>query len=88
MIDPSVVSVAAVRAMRPEEGERPKAFVVPSDGAPVPGVLRALLDRFVDERLSPAERPRAWTFGPCLPADDRGKASDRPIDRGASPLVD
>ncbi|NLH80084.1 MAG: AMP-binding protein [Phyllobacteriaceae bacterium] len=78
------VAAAFVRPMRPEEGDRLKAFVIPTAAAPMPREFAASLDRFVTERLSPPERPRAWTFGPRPPLDDRGKIVDWPIEPDAA----
>lgn len=72
---PRVVQVI-VRPMTDGEGDRLKAFVVPEDARFDPQALRRALDRFAAERLTPPERPRAWSFGPHLPVDDRGKPVD------------
>ncbi|WP_207461600.1 4-coumarate--CoA ligase [Azospirillum sp. SYSU D00513] len=69
------VSEARVRLMRPEEGERLKAFIVPSAAEPEEE-LRASLTAWVDEHLSSPERPRAFAFGAALPVNAMGKAAD------------
>ena len=73
------VADAAVRPMRPEEGSRLKAYVVPHADAPPEDALRRALTEHVTARLSPPERPRAFTFGPALPRDEIGKAADWPL---------
>lgn len=72
---PAVADVA-VRAMRPEEGDRLKAFVVPAGDAPDPDALRAELRRFAASTLAPPERPGAYSFGPALPRTELGKSAD------------
>jgi long-chain acyl-CoA synthetase len=72
------VAQAAVRLMRPDEGERLKAFVVPQPGID-PADLLAALWPYIDERLAPAERPKSIVFGAQLPASALGKAADWPI---------
>ncbi len=72
---PAVAEIA-VRLMRPEEGNRLKAFVVPAAGAPASNELRAELHRFAMATLAPAERPGAYSFGPALPRTELGKLAD------------
>ncbi len=67
---------AAVRLMRPDEGSRLKAFVVPSDPAADPEPLRAALAAWIDAQLPAAERPRALSFGAELPRNPMGKPAD------------
>ncbi|WP_052388840.1 AMP-binding enzyme [Belnapia moabensis] len=74
---PQVVE-ATVRLMRPEEGDRLKAFVVPRQGGTGEEALRAILVAHVEARLPPPERPRAFAFGPALPLSPAGKAADWP----------
>ncbi|WP_165361261.1 AMP-binding protein [Lichenibacterium ramalinae] len=69
------VHEAAVRLMRPDEGTRLKAFVVPEAGADV-AVLRDDLSGWIRAELPVAERPVAIAFGPRLPTGPLGKASD------------
>lgn len=69
------VGDAAVRLMRPEEGSRLKAFIVPEAGAD-PTALRGDLYAWIDSALSVAERPVALTFGPRLPTGMMGKSAD------------
>ena len=67
---------AAVRPMRPEEGDRLKAFVVPAATATDPDELSAELRRFSVATLPPAQRPGAYSFGPTLPRTELGKLAD------------
>lgn len=70
------VADARVRLMRPEEGGRLKAFVVPANDAPDPMPLRATLDSWCEQNLTPPERPKAFTFGPALPVNAMNKATN------------
>jgi acyl-coenzyme A synthetase/AMP-(fatty) acid ligase len=70
------VADAAVRLMRPDEGERLKAFVVPRDPAADQRRLRQSLVDWVEARLAAAERPRSFTFGAALPLTPAGKPAD------------
>jgi 4-coumarate--CoA ligase (photoactive yellow protein activation family) len=69
----------AVRLMRPDEGNRLKAFVVARPEADV-DALRAGLPGWAADRLTTPERPVAWTFGPRLPRQASGKPADWIID--------
>ena len=62
--------------MRPSEGLRLKAFIVPRDPGGDADILRHGLDALAAEALSVAERPRAYSFGPALPIDPMGKPAD------------
>ncbi len=73
------VAEATVRLMRPEEGSRLKAFVVPRGCGPGEDALRAILATHVEARLPPPERPRAFTFGAALPLTAMGKSADWPL---------
>ena len=73
---------AAVRLMHPGEGGRLKAFVVPQEEDADAESLRRELHAWIDERLSAAERPKAWTFGRHLPRTAAGKLCDWRIDNG------
>jgi long-chain acyl-CoA synthetase len=75
LVHPDVLD-AAVRLMRPEEGSRLKAYIVPRNTDADLAGLHAKLDAWVVARLTAPERPRAFTFGNALPVDSRGKASD------------
>ena len=70
-----LVADAAVRLMAPAEGTRLKAFIVPRDGADK-ATLPAELERWVQQRLSAPERPRAFSFGAALPVNAQGKGCD------------
>jgi 4-coumarate--CoA ligase (photoactive yellow protein activation family) len=73
------VGDAAVRLMRPHEGQRLKAFIVPRlERADAAGetALRTALAAWISEGLSPAERPVALRFGAVLPLGPMGKAAD------------
>ena len=75
LLHPDVLD-ASVRLMRPGEGNRLKAFVVPRDaGADLAG-LHAALSAWASARLTAPERPRAFSFGAALPVDGKGKAAD------------
>ena len=73
------VRACVVRPMRPDEGVRLKAFVVTAEGV-APTALRAELDAWIGERLTPPERPAAYSFGPALPRKPGGKPADWIID--------
>jgi long-chain acyl-CoA synthetase len=79
---------AAVRLMRPDEGRRLKAFVVPR---PLPdgdagardardAGLGDELAAWLAQRLSAPERPAAFSFGARLPRQASGKPADWIID--------
>ena len=74
------VREAAVRLMRRDEGERLKAFVVPAPHVEDLAGLERSLRHWIDERLAPAERPKALRFGAALPASAAGKPMDWPLD--------
>ncbi len=76
------VAEASVRLMRPDEGRRLKAFVVPADGVGKAGcdALREALLAWCAERLTTPERPAALSFGERLPRQASGKPSDWIID--------
>lgn len=73
------VADCAVRLMRPDEGTRLKAFVVPAAGAPPEPELRARLTAWINQNLHAAERPKALSFGPALPVGELGKPADWPV---------
>ncbi len=75
MQHPAVAEIS-VRLMRPEEGNRLKAFVVPASDAPALNELRAELHRFAAATLAPGERPGAYSFGPALLRTELGKLAD------------
>lgn len=68
------VAACRVRLMRPEEGQRLKAFIVLEKGhseQELPDIRQFLADK-----LSSHEMPRSFAFGPSLPVNAMGKASD------------
>jgi acyl-coenzyme A synthetase/AMP-(fatty) acid ligase len=69
------VRECVVRPMRPDEGRRLKAFVVPAAGLAA-AALRDELDAWIAQRLTPPERPAALSFGPALPRRPGGKPAD------------
>jgi 4-coumarate--CoA ligase (photoactive yellow protein activation family) len=73
---------ASVRPMRPDEGRRLKAFVVPAgDAGPAPcEALRDELLAWCAERLTTPERPASISFGERLPTQASGKPADWIID--------
>lgn len=73
------VADVAVRLMRPAEGARLKAYIVPRDPAADMAALQTRLTALAADRLAVAERPRAYSFGPRLPATAMGKPADWPI---------
>jgi long-chain acyl-CoA synthetase len=66
----------AVRLMRPEEGDRLKAFIVWDDGFAAAGTAEGALRSWSAQNLQPFERPAAFTFGPMLPVNEMGKSAD------------
>lgn len=74
------VHQALVRRMRPAEGERLKAFIVPIDPGADRQALADALTHFVDQTLDAPARPRAFTFGDQLPTAALGKAADWPLE--------
>lgn len=74
------VADASVRLMRPEEGSRLKAFVVPRPGVSHDGALYSALCDWTATHLPPVARPRAITFGHRVPRTAAGKTEDWPLD--------
>jgi 4-coumarate--CoA ligase (photoactive yellow protein activation family) len=74
------VADCTVRLMRPDEGVRLKAFIVPRVGCGVsPDGERELLNdlrTWIDTRFAALERPKALTLGSRLPRNELGKAAD------------
>ncbi len=68
------VAACRVRLMRPEEGDRLKAFIVLKDGVQPLSVdeIRAYLTK----QLTVHEIPRTFTFGSQLPVSSLGKDAD------------
>jgi long-chain acyl-CoA synthetase len=69
------VADAAVRLMRPEEGGRLKAFIVPRPQA-VPADLTGSIQEWIDQQLTPPERPKALRLGSSLPVSPAGKLAE------------
>ncbi|MGI3902792.1 MAG: AMP-binding enzyme [Janthinobacterium lividum] len=69
------VHQAAVRLMRPDEGSRLKAFLVPEPDTD-PEELRLSVESWASRTLSTAERPVAIAIGSALPLNAMGKAAD------------
>lgn len=63
-----------VRLMRPDEGERLKAFIVLNEG--FTPEHEAIIRTFLSRRVSVHEMPRRFTFGPALPVNTLGKDAD------------
>ncbi len=74
---PDIVD-CAVRLMRPEEGSRLKAFIVPVDMNPVrlKRLSGPLFRAWIAERLASPARPRHFSFGGALPRGSAGKLRD------------
>jgi 4-coumarate--CoA ligase len=70
-----LVSACRVRLMRPEEGGRLKAFIVPAEGTDT-RYLRKELKKFCRNRLTAPERPVHFTFGAAILKNDFGKELD------------
>jgi long-chain acyl-CoA synthetase len=66
---------AAVRLMRPEEGTRLKAFIVP-DSETFQDIVHHELEDWIETHLTAVERPKSLSFGPALPTDLLGNALD------------
>ncbi|AMM18477.1 hypothetical protein AX768_29915 (plasmid) [Burkholderia sp. PAMC 28687] len=69
------IADASVRLMRPDEGVRLKAFIVPRDPCGV-AELRTSLELWLRDRLTSLEIPKAITFGASLPKNAMGKCMD------------
>lgn len=84
-VDPTAVAHAlknheevkdcAVRPFETGNGVRLKAFVVPEADSDA-GTLEQQLRRWMQERLTAAERPVRFDFGETLPRNELGKLSD------------
>jgi 4-coumarate--CoA ligase (photoactive yellow protein activation family) len=70
------VEDAAVRLMRPDEGLRLKAFVVPGPNAGAADAFVRELRAWIDARLAAPERPKAITLGARVPRGALGKPAD------------
>jgi len=70
-----MVRSCAVRLMRPEEGQRLKAFVVLQDENQI-DAFRRDIRTWLAQRLSAGEIPKSLTYGPALPTNNMGKDTD------------
>ncbi len=70
------VADCAVRLMRPNEGDRLKAFVVLKPGISPDKETEGQLCAHLETRLSHLEMPRTLTFGPAIPRNAMGKLED------------
>ncbi|AFL73745.1 AMP-binding protein [Thiocystis violascens] len=70
------VADALVRLASAGQGGRLKAFVVPGPACPDSERLPERLQRWLAERLTPAEQPRSITIGSQLPRSALGKPMD------------
>jgi 4-coumarate--CoA ligase (photoactive yellow protein activation family) len=72
------VKDCAVRLMRPEEGARLKAFIVPEETARPLGrkAFGAEFRAWLRERLDTPSFPKSITLGDALPVSSTGKSSD------------
>ena len=72
------IQQCAIRLMRPDEGMRLKAFIVPTDSRPEtllqlqPSALR----QWCTTRLDAPSTPRIFTLGSALPQTPMGKLTD------------
>lgn len=71
-----LVARCAVRPMRPEEGDRLKAFIVLREGVEPDEEVREALREFIAIRLDHPEQPKDLRFGATLPVTGIGKAAD------------
>ena len=69
------IHACTVRLMRPDEGTRMKAFIVP-ETTTWDDAGRKAFRIWLAENLSPAEIPKALTFGETLPVNAMGKMAD------------
>ena len=68
------VKACRVRLMRPEEGQRLRAFLVLKEGHTAADLPQ--IRQFLVQRLSSHEMPRSFTIGSELPVNIMGKACD------------
>lgn len=73
--DHPAVADCAVRMMRPEEGARLKAFIVPRTEADTASLAKEL-KHWLGLRLEPAATPKSFRFGESLPLTPSGKLAD------------
>jgi 4-coumarate--CoA ligase len=77
LLDYPGIADCAVRLMRPDEGERLKAFIIraPADTSTDRDFVHRLR-AWIDSRLPVPERPKAFTIGTQLPRTAMGKPAD------------
>ena len=68
------VKACRVRMMRPDEGERLKAFIVLNEGYGPEQIGN--IRQFLAQHLTVHERPRTFTFGEMVPVSGLGKETD------------
>ena len=68
------VKACRVRLMRPEEGERLKAFIVLNEGFSPDHV--GIIRTYLSQKVTVHEMPRSFTFGKQLPVAALGKDTD------------
>lgn len=73
------VKEATVRLMTHGEGDRLKAFIVPTSETPIADRVVERVTAWCRDNLTVAERPKAFTLGQRLPVNDMGKPRDWPI---------
>ncbi|HEX2546851.1 MAG TPA: AMP-binding protein [Ramlibacter sp.] len=78
-----LVQDAAVRLMRPDEGTRLKAFVVPRPDVTARDALLEQLQAWIASELTTPERPKAIHLGDALPLSATGKLVDWDLSRSA-----
>lgn len=83
MMEHPDVADCQVRLMRPHEGNRLKAFVVPTPEAAIED-LKVRLHRWCEAELRPPQRPAHITLGSRLPTNTMGKAADWAMEEDAS----
>ena len=76
LLSHETVAECSVRLMRPEEGNRLKAFVVLKPGIEPGNATRETLRKHLATRLECLEQPKSITFGTALPRNEMGKLSD------------
>lgn len=70
------VNSCSVRLMRPEEGNRLKAFVVWKSESSPNSDAEVMFKEWLTSRLQPAEIPARFTFGASLPVNQMNKPCD------------
>jgi len=72
------VEECAVRLMRPDEGDRLKAFIVLTAATPPGDQVERSIREFIARELGHLEQPRSLTFGETVPRNETGKLADWP----------